>query len=143
MPGDYAQHLESGTRKHGKVNRHHITQAVQMLGVVPPITITPSIEFHSSTLAGYDDTITSFPADAPSTVEAGPPLSFREEAASFGPVVPEFALPAQGMHLTPFTNPSFDSFPSYTPNDFIHLGIPYACPLCLKTFRNVNQSHLI
>lgn len=145
-PGDYAQHLESGT--HSKIKRHHVTQAVHMLDVVPPITLAPSIPQLSSTeTGGYTtSTITPF-SSVPSsptgdTSEAGSPLHHAGSLA--GPVVlasatPSVAFMNHDTHSASSIISPFDPAITYTPNDFAHLGIPYACALCFQTFRTIVQ----
>lgn len=149
-PGDYAQHLESGT--HSAVKRHHVTQAVHMLDVAPPITLEPSLPY----LAGLQDgaggrttsTITEYGSVPPSPTTpftSIPSSPTGSEASSLaGPMVLASSMSTavfstDGSHLVSPTGSPFDPAIAYTPNDFAHLGIPYACALCFKTFRNVVQ----
>ncbi|KAF6758831.1 hypothetical protein DFP72DRAFT_162283 [Ephemerocybe angulata] len=156
-PSAYANHLESG---HYAMNRHQVAQAVHLLQVVPPITINTPTEFMAKHgiefIPDQDYEAEPRPTDVgeeriesdPNSFLPGPPLGPREEEASavaaiepsstavvsasslgqlqrFGP------LPlGQSLLASP-------SFKVYVPDDFIHLDVPYACPLCTKTFRNV------
>lgn len=78
-------------------------------------------------------------------VEPGPPLSAREEEA---PAAVTTEPPAQRpAPTTDSVVPARRFGPerldvafvptTYVPADFVNQGIPYACPICLKTFRNV------
>lgn len=147
-PGDYAQHLESGT--HPNVKRQNVTQAVNMLGVIPPISLTPSIEFSSSADTGSvtASTITPFtsPPSSPGTggfaSVAGSPLGGTTALPGTMIVTSPLSsgiFEAQDTRSVYHTNSPFDPTITYTPNDFLHLGIPYACALCFKTFRDVVQ----
>ncbi|KAF6758829.1 hypothetical protein DFP72DRAFT_162220 [Ephemerocybe angulata] len=156
-PSGYASHLESG---HHAINRHQVAQAVHLLQVVPPITIDTPTEFMAKHGIEFipDQDYEAEPrptvvdeegiASDPASFLPGPPLGPREEEASavaavepsstalvsasslgqlqrFGP------LPlGQSLLASP-------SFQVYVPDDFIHLDVPYACPLCTKTFSNV------
>lgn len=154
-PGDYAQHLESGT--HSKIKRHHVTRAVHMLDVVPPITLEPSIPYLAATVTeGYTTStitdISSVPS-SPATpfsslsVPTSPTASEADsqEIPLTGPMVlassvSSAAFVASNTHAaSQVVGSPFDPAITYTANDFAHLGIPYACALCFKTFRNVVQ----
>ncbi|KAH6884303.1 hypothetical protein BKA70DRAFT_1339598 [Coprinopsis sp. MPI-PUGE-AT-0042] len=156
-PSAYAQHIESGVHK---VTRHHVTQAVHSLRVVPQITL-PISQFNApppsttrieswddewavdaDTSSALDDGWEATISAAPQPVEAGPPL--REEgcaAATGAAITGPLAVAAHGPRQTSFgfgqlAFPIF-TITEYIPADFIHLGIPYACHLCFQTFRNV------
>lgn len=147
-PGDYAQHLESGT--HHTVKRQNVTQAVHMLDVIPPITLAATIQYPSSAESdGYTtSTITPFssvpssPIGGASEVELDSPI--REVASLAGPVVlassaSSVTFATHDSRIVSPTRSPFEPAIEYTPNDFAHLGIPYACALCFKTFRTVVQ----
>ncbi|RXW12486.1 hypothetical protein EST38_g13367 [Candolleomyces aberdarensis] len=149
-PSAFAQHVESGV--HG-VSRHQVTKAVQMLRVVPQITLTPTIEFDSTSRIeqfepegqrdvelesggspsesseslnsptescdDFEDVVDGGLTQGPfeTSVEPGPPLGPREMRVAVSSSI-----------IYPNT---------YVPDDFINLGIPYACSICFKTFRTV------
>ncbi|RXW20953.1 hypothetical protein EST38_g4901 [Candolleomyces aberdarensis] len=144
-PSAYAHHLESGV--HG-ISRHQVTAAVQMLGIVPPITISPSIGLETTYLiAGADHDFqaqpgteshtdlnrggAAFPSpDAGATeVVPGPPLGHAELESSVVAVTPPSTLNLNLLNARPLA--------VYLPENFIHLGTPYTCPMCPDTFRTV------
>jgi hypothetical protein len=137
-PGDYAQHLESGT--HENVKRHNVTQAVHMLDVIPPITLAPSIQYQEMLENATTSTITPL-TSVPTTPGGGSDI----DEGNSGPVVLASSILSSGIFGAPDPHPSshppspFDPALTYTANDFIHLGIPYACALCFQTFRSVVQ----
>ncbi|KAF5339302.1 hypothetical protein D9611_009836 [Ephemerocybe angulata] len=165
-PGGYADHLESGFHK--GVNRHQVTQAVHLMQVVPQITTASTAEFLGKHGVDFIPEGTGRPAansktagpagsDSPAgstPVIPGPPpsLGAGEEQASAEPAVePLEATPipvgtssAEVLRLDNIGHlgPIMAAFPearTYVPDDFINLGIPYACPLCLSTFRRIDS----
>jgi hypothetical protein len=145
-PSAYAQHLESGVHR---FNRHQVTQAVEALGIVPQITVAPTITL--PTMASRIEVIPEDPtapdAALTSTVP-GPPLGNREQqAGTVIAVEPSNALIAShvdipahlGSHpqvraLATSTPPAMRIF---VPDDFANVGIPYSCTICTSTFRTV------
>jgi hypothetical protein len=90
--------------------------------------------------------------DAPAApIEPGPPLNEREEEAALAPAIepPTVTVPPASRVESTITTvvparrfgpDRFDIMAmdtQYVPGDFVNQGIPYACPICLKTFRNV------
>ncbi|TEB18885.1 hypothetical protein FA13DRAFT_516698 [Coprinellus micaceus] len=151
-PAAYAQHLESSPKNHPKVNRHHVTQAVNMLNIIPSITLAPSIgsEYQPSTLDHKNVTSssaisqsTSPPTSVPSSprtdMDASWILLGDEESVSGSVVLA--SLVSTAMSRVAYSPPPPHTFSpepiTYTPNDFANLGIPYACGICFKTFRTV------
>lgn len=177
-PSAYAQHIESGIHR---VSRHQVTRAVQMLRVVPQITLAPPLQLRPTTTSrieplyeyapetsafdgfghapgedsdqsGDEDGVDAEVQNEPESEGPvpGPPLGPREEAASTITLEPARATPAPAttfsvapaQRLTRRPPPTWnnnvdDGMPTYVPADFANQGIPYACPICLKTFRNV------
>ncbi|TEB29317.1 hypothetical protein FA13DRAFT_1632320 [Coprinellus micaceus] len=146
-PSAYAQHIESGVHS---VTRHQVTQAVHTLRVIPQITIAPTLEYYPpSRIEAYEETADDLRFALPTTIdpvlevamtlpdapaapiEPGPPLNEREEEAALAPAIepPTVTVPPASRVESTIT--------TYVPGDFVNQGIPYACPICLKTFRNV------
>ena len=149
-PAAYAQHLESNSKKHRQINRHHVTQAVQLLDVIPPITLQPSIEYQPSVKAESivsSSSISPFTGapSSPRTDMEGSWILLRDESTTSSPVVlasPASMASVRGTMDSPTPSAIFSPLhgpKTYTVNDFTSLGIPYACPICLKTFRTVHQ----
>ncbi|KAJ3534035.1 hypothetical protein NMY22_g7087 [Coprinellus aureogranulatus] len=144
-PAAYAQHLESGT--HPQIQRHHVTQAVHMLDVIPPITLLPTIQSFSSTGTEGNIASTLTPRSASSSSfeeidEAGSPVSEADSLTRHWEIVSSVQSVISGTDGSHPASPFLPPFPSpitYTTNDFLHLGIPYACALCHKTFRTVGR----
>ncbi|TEB29282.1 hypothetical protein FA13DRAFT_671935 [Coprinellus micaceus] len=150
-PAAYAQHLESNSRKHPNVKRHHVTQAVHMLDIIPPITLAPSIgsEYQPSTL-GHTESVTGSSTISPFTSVPSSPrtdadgswILLGDEDSVSGSVVLASSVSTAMSRVAdspppPHTFSPLDEPTTYTPNDFASLGIPYACPICCKTFRTV------
>ncbi|TEB29287.1 hypothetical protein FA13DRAFT_1734966 [Coprinellus micaceus] len=144
-PGDYAMHLESG--KHRGVQRHSVTQAVHMLDVIPPITLAARIEYQSSV---HTESPTSSPISALTSVLSSPGtgdmdgswIILRDGSTSPASLVPTSSVSNAILSIesSPIASPTIltlDPTTTYTPNNFVDLGIPHACPLCSKTFRTV------
>ncbi|RXW20951.1 hypothetical protein EST38_g4903 [Candolleomyces aberdarensis] len=149
-PSAYAHHLESGV--HG-ISRHQVTQAVQMLGIVPQITVSPSIGFATTSLLSGVDDILEGPHAQPGTehdirdhghaaspepgatsvgeseVVPGPPIGQAELEASVVAIAPPSTLNLSLLNAKPLV--------VYLPDNFIHLSTPYTCPMCPDTFRTV------
>jgi hypothetical protein len=150
-PAAYAQHLESNSRKHPNVKRHHATQAVRMLDIIPPITLAPSIgsDYQPSTL-GHTESVTGSSIISPFTSVPSSPrtdvdgswILLGDEDSVSGSVVLASSVSIAMSRVAdspppPHTFSPLDEPTTYTPNDFASLGIPYACPICCKTFRTV------
>jgi hypothetical protein len=144
-PGDYAMHLESG--KHHGVQRHNVTQAVHMLDVIPPITLAASIEYQSSV---HTESLTSSSISALTSVLSSPGtgdvdgswIILRDGSTSPASLVSTSSvsnaiLSIESSPIASLTILTLDPTTTYTPNNFVDLGIPHACPLCSKTFRTV------
>ncbi|KAF6758814.1 hypothetical protein DFP72DRAFT_886593 [Ephemerocybe angulata] len=164
-PGGYADHLESGF--HSGVNRHQVTQAVHLMKVVPQITVASTADFldkhgvdfipEATGRAAADPETPTPPGSATSAGSAPvfprpPSPRSREEQASTEPAVgsleatpiPTITSSADMLRLDNVGNlgPILAAFPqarTYVPDDFIDLGIPYACPICLRTFRRIDS----
>jgi hypothetical protein len=128
-----------------------------MLGIIPQITVTPSIGLaKTSLLSGVDDTHRGLNAQTetsedhnhglncpaspvPGTTSVsgtgafpGPPLGQAElEASAVVEVTPPPTLNPILLNSKPLA--------VYLPENFIHLSVPYACPLCADTFRTVSS----
>ncbi|KAJ2915298.1 hypothetical protein MD484_g5097, partial [Candolleomyces efflorescens] len=111
-----------------------------MLGIIPQITIVPSIE--SSSLLSDAASQEAFHSDLPAAlgpdttsvceteVVPGPPLGKAElEASAVVAVTPPPTLNPVLINARPLA--------VYLPENFIHLSVPYECPLCADTFRTV------
>ncbi|KAF5339401.1 hypothetical protein D9611_009762 [Ephemerocybe angulata] len=144
------------------MNRHQVAQAVHLLQVVPPITIDAPPEFMAKSgiklIPDQESEAEPRPTGVdeedivldPTSSLPGPPLGPMEEeeeavhvaavepssttlvsASSLGQLRRFGTLPlGQSLLASP-------SFKVYVPDDFIHFDVPYACPLCTKSFRNV------
>ncbi|TEB18309.1 hypothetical protein FA13DRAFT_1746154 [Coprinellus micaceus] len=146
-PGAYAMHLESG--KHHGIQRHHVTQAVHMLDVIPPITLAASIEYQSSvhTESPASSSVSPF-TSALSSPRTGD-MDGSWIILSDGSTTPASLVPASSISSTilsiesspvaSHTSLTLDPATTYIPNNFVDLSIPHACPLCSKTFRTVAQ----
>jgi hypothetical protein len=131
-----------------------------MLGIVPPITMTQRIGHETTSsivdtdsaanevqdgsrahlgtgnytsLSGRSLIRTVSPAPGttsivPMEVVPGPPLAPAEVQASLVPITPP------SVTIDHLSKPNTTV---YVPDDFIHLNVPYACPMCASTFRTV------
>ena len=114
-PSAYAHHLESGV--HSEMSRHHVTEAVRMLGIIPQITVSPTIGFTTT--------------PSPSEIKVDHPQdSLREDR-----------LVVSGKVFDSLNLSLLVSKPIvlYVPGDFTHLCFPYTRPICVDTFRSVGS----
>lgn len=137
-----------------------------MLRVVPPIIIAPSIDQVTTpllqnasedyyTTPGSLEYASTHVIGVPST-QPGPPLGRADGGAGAAVTVDAVDVTAPSALGAAFVESVFDlgvgsPQPSgaliagttaqrlYVPEDFTNLGIPYACPICFKTFRTVRS----
>ncbi|KAF6758811.1 hypothetical protein DFP72DRAFT_161378 [Ephemerocybe angulata] len=159
-PSGLASHLESGF--HG-FSRHKVTRAVQLLQVIPQITVVPTVgpSFSAgrpveSGFGGQFEEVVNLLTEAvqhggagAAPTEPGPPLGPSEEAAATVVSAEASEVSTVAVTTTPTGSQSIGldalqlalgpipEAPRYVVNDFAHLGIPFTCPTCAKTFKKI------
>ncbi|KAF5339299.1 hypothetical protein D9611_009838 [Ephemerocybe angulata] len=139
-PSAYANHLESGF--HGITLSPTVGAATSR----SPTDLLSGIQEVADFLSG-ETAQQSVPEYAPG--EPGPPLGPREEAvatlssaeASEDSTLAVTTTPTGPQTISPealrLALGPIPEAPQYVVNDFAHLGIPFACPTCAKTFKKI------